>query len=362
MTTADNWGVQPQGYVRPSYDEILEVINADLRRTLGQNIDLSSSSPLGQIAQVLTRIFLQGYSDGEAAYDAAYIRSAVGVTLDKLAEIQQLSRNPATYATGSVIFSRSTVAPQTYPIPAGTIVATADRSTTYATTAAGSIDAGATASATIPIIATDPGLAGNLAAGTINAITTPVLGVDAVTNPQALAGGSDKETDAVFRSRIKTHKPAARATIDALESALRGIDGVIGLNVDEDTANSVVRVYIIGGDDTEIQTAIDTTRAAGMAVTWARPATAPINVSATVTAGADAVKSAITAYLQSLDVGISVAYSTLVAVAMDGAPEDATISALAATWGGQTADNLGETISIPASSQATAGTITVKEA
>lgn len=361
MTTTDGWGPTAAGFVRPTYEEALNVVKTDLKKLYGSDIDLSSNSFIGQQAQVIARMYINTYTEGERIYNSHFVQTATGISLDKLAENKQTTRNPATYASGSVIFARASAAPQRYDIPAGTTVATADRTLMYVTTEDGYIDVGNTTSADIPISASEVGVIYNITPGTISAITTPVIGIDTVTNPDDISGGSDMETDAVFRARIMAYRADARGTMDAIRAALLDIDGVISLSVTEDTGNNLVYVYITGGADAEITDVINTVRPAGISVIWSRPTQVSINVAATVTGSGASVESALSAYLDSLAIGDDVTYSALVAAAMSAAANGATITALTATNGVSTMYTLGDVIAIPAGSKAITGTITITE-
>jgi len=360
MTTTDEWGPTAAGFVRPTYDEALNVVKTDLKKLYGSDIDLSSNSFIGQQAQVIARMYINTYTEGERIYNSHFVQTATGAALDKLAENKQTTRNPATYASGSVIFARASAAPQRYDIPAGTTVATADRTLTYVTTEEGYIDIGSTASAEIPISASEVGVIYNITPGTISAITTPVIGIDTVTNSAAITGGSDMETDAVFRARVMSYRADTRGTMEAIQAALLEIDGVIGLSVVEDTGNNLVYVYITGGADTEIADVIDTVRPAGISVLWSRPTQVSISVSATTTGAGASVESALTSYLDTLAIGDNVTYSALVAAAMSAAA-GAAITALTATNGVSTIYTLGDVIATPAGSKAITGTITITE-
>ncbi len=359
------YGVTGAGFVRKPYAVILAEVQASLRQKLGQSIDLSPVSPLGQIAEVMAYETAKLWVEMERVYDAAYVDTAAGIHLQKLGRLNGMTINPATYASGSVVFSRATPAPQEYVIPAGTIVGNADRTILYATTAAGSLDAGETESAPVPIRAAEPGLRANLAMHTVVTITTPILGVDYVTNHAAVTGGADRESDAVFRARMKTYEPASRGTMHAFQTRVADIDGVLDLNIVEDTDANTVSISILGGEDTAITAEIEDTRPAGIAVTWSRPTMVPVNVTAqlrtTVTDTAAVIQNvtaALSTMLQSWSIGESIDYSALVAAVLvvDGVSSLVTLSA---TTGEQTISGFDQQLTIAAGEATRPGTITV---
>ncbi len=84
----------------------------------------------------------------------------------------------------------------------------------------------------VPIQARTAGTGSNLGAAQINTLVTPVSGVTAVINPLATAGGTDEETDALFRARLIA-VPVAEWTEEDLESVLENINGVKSALVDD---------------------------------------------------------------------------------------------------------------------------------
>jgi len=141
---------------------------------------------------------------------------------------------PAQAATGGVVFQCVT-APTTLAvsIPAGTKLIGSDGSQ-YLTTADGSILVGTLASASVPVVATVPGVAGNVAAGVINQVGIPILGVDAVQNPSPLTGGSDAETPDARMNRFQGFiSTLQRGTADALEFAAMSTGVVSSVKVVE---------------------------------------------------------------------------------------------------------------------------------
>lgn len=148
--------------------------------------------------------------------------TATGDDLDARAQDlnpEKLTRTLATKASNVVEFTRSTTA-GTITIPVGTAVRVPN-GPEYVTTAVGLIGAGATTSPLIPVLAVEPGTAGNVDPNTITQLDA-VTGVEGVTNPVATTTpGQDRETDAQFRARIKGYlRSLSRGTPDALKFAV----------------------------------------------------------------------------------------------------------------------------------------------
>lgn len=190
--------------------------------------------------------------------DLFSIDKARGSDLDaRAAEIQPavLFRARPVAASGSVVFSRpGTIG--SVAIPIGTLVAGSDEDgrIQYRTTAAGSILAGFTDSAAVPVVASDRGIRGNLAAGQVNRFITRVPGVTGVTNPTEFTNGRDRESDQNFRARLKAFiQSISRGTKTALEGFARNVvlaDGrriLFARAVEPILPNGTVTLYVDDG-------------------------------------------------------------------------------------------------------------------
>lgn len=104
-------------------------------------------------------------------------------------------------------------------IPAGTAVQS-ETGLVFLTDAIATLQSGEFA-VLAPAICTTPGAVGNVTGGKINALKTPILGIDAVTNPDPATGGADPESDASIKRRVPQHLAMLhRATIPATEAAI----------------------------------------------------------------------------------------------------------------------------------------------
>lgn len=177
--------------------------------------------------------------------------------------------------------------------------------------------------ADVPVVCTIPGKWGNVLAGTVTRMPQPTMGVEYVINKSNMTNGAEAETDDELRERARhALEFAAKATNASLETALKGIEGVNSVLIDDmpDGVSGIVRVIIDGGDPDEIQKAIDNTRAAGIKVEFFRPNQVQIDVSLTLVldkevSGAKAsrdVEAFIRGYISSLGISDDVIYPRLV--------------------------------------------------
>jgi len=120
-------------------------------------------------------------------------------------------------ASGVVAFSRFTAAPTTCFIPVGATLTTNDGSNTqfavtadatYATYSAilkGYTLPSSVATILVPVKAIVAGAAGNVDAGAISSITSPIQGIDTVTNAARFFNGADQESDSALKRRFAAY-------------------------------------------------------------------------------------------------------------------------------------------------------------
>jgi len=137
-----------------------------------------------------------------------FVKTATGQYLDLLAWGYGLVRNAETKAMGLIKFSRDSVG-SALTIPMGTwIKTTSINGKVYRikTTQAGTFGASGL-DLWVTVEAENPGLEYNLADSYFIILAEPIAGISAVTNDEnwLTTPGGDKETDEVFRARIRGH-------------------------------------------------------------------------------------------------------------------------------------------------------------
>lgn len=183
----------------------------------------------------------------------------------------------------------------------------------------------------LSVVCTVPGKKGNVTAGAITIMPQPVVGVEYVINKGDLSNGSEAETDEELRERARhALEFAAKATPSSLDSALKSVKGVNSILIDEMPGGvpGIIRVVVDGGDEAEIRSVIDETRAAGIRVELLRPNIVYIDVSMTVIIEAATdpgrilrdVEASVRGYIASLKISDDVLYSKIIAscLAVDG--------------------------------------------
>lgn len=170
------------------------------------------------------------------------------VVMDKLG----LARNPSTRSAGVLTFSRgSGPIGSSGTIPAGTQIATAvdlNGSRVVVTTDTDlSVSTGAFSS-NVNATAVAYGTSGNVSAGLLIYPVDALLGGDntiSVTNAADFAGGNNSETDEAYSARARMlWQTQRRATLDAIEEGMLGVDTVAVAIAEEDEASGIVTLYV----------------------------------------------------------------------------------------------------------------------
>jgi uncharacterized phage protein gp47/JayE len=123
-----------------------------------------------------------------------------GTYLDGHAKSRNMSRRPATAATGEITITGKAG----LVIPTGSLFSTAavndEPSVDYATEASATIPA--EGSVTIPVECTQLGIVGNTPANTVVLLSSKLTGITSITNADAITGGTEEETDESLQARI----------------------------------------------------------------------------------------------------------------------------------------------------------------
>jgi uncharacterized phage protein gp47/JayE len=154
-----------------------------------------------------------------AIYNSGFVDTATNSALDHVVALMGLTRKDARFATGEVLFRRSTPAPGDVAIFAGTVVST-DLGQNFETTDKRTLRRGQL-SVTVQIRAQVEGPAGKVDAGAIKNVNRPIFGIESVTNEAATFFATQKETDEELRRRARgTLERAGKSTVDAIRYAL----------------------------------------------------------------------------------------------------------------------------------------------
>ncbi|UZJ58545.1 baseplate J/gp47 family protein [Pseudomonas sp. KU26590] len=277
-------------------------------------------------------------------------------------------RLSASFATGNVTHSRFTPTNSAL-IPVGSLVGSTDGSQQYSVTIdatnplysatlGGYLIPAGTASATVPVIASTAGAAGNALIGTVTVIVGSISGVDTVTNSTVFTNGVDPETDSAFRARfilwVQSLSKGTKAAIGyALASMQQGVTYTLTENQDY-SGNTLYGYFYAVVDDgsgapnsaflASAAAAIESARAFTTRYGVFAPVLVTANVSMTITTDASVahgvvvaqVTAAIQAYIASLRLGQILPYTQLAAIAYAVTPAITNVSGV--LLNGATAD------------------------
>jgi len=245
-------GVTEQGFTVKSAAEITADLDAKFVGTFGSQFDTSAESPDGQLIGVVAKLLEDVWQQAEGAYNAYSPSNAYGVGLDKVAEINGITRITNLPTSVAITFSGTAGA----VVPAGYIVKTVD-GLEFATVAAAVIPAIVTAKCTtqgaIKILANE-----------VHVLTTAIAGLTGATNLEPGITGIVREEDPAFRAR-RENSTISRGTssIDAIYEGVKSlnlpyiaiIENTTSATVDGVPANSFL-VVVEGGTPAEVSQVI----------------------------------------------------------------------------------------------------------
>ena len=205
------------------YDEIMQGATANMIAKQDKVTDFNEGSIIHTILDTVARI-------AERAYVA--IRQGFNEMLAILPFSPfGLEKKNGLSASGVVIFSRSNALGSQTVVPKGTVVSNGELK--FITTEAGIIAADAVYSDNITVVAENPGKEYNLAIGSVNVIESIVpVDVVSVSNPYAMTGGSNEETDAEFEERFKLFINGLSGTnVYAIKNAALSVNTVRSVSI-----------------------------------------------------------------------------------------------------------------------------------
>jgi uncharacterized phage protein gp47/JayE len=181
--------------------------------------DRNPGSVTTTLAEAFGRELAVLHKQMELIYQSAFVDLAAGASLEHVAALLGLKRKDARYASGEILFTRTTPAPGDIAISVGTLVSTGEGQnfevTTKRTLRRGQLSVKA------PIRAQVEGPAGQVSKDLIQNLNRPIFGIEAVTNEKPTFFATTKETDEELRRRIKgTVERAGRSTLVAIKYGL----------------------------------------------------------------------------------------------------------------------------------------------
>ena len=187
------------------YANFLEQMQQSYEQLAGMRAD--DASDVGIRFKILAEQLSKIKEELEFAKQQSFPQTATGENLEMHALERGIFRKQATYAKGTVRFSRESAASEDILIPKGVFLTCSQTEGNhgtdirFVTTSEVTLQQGQT-SVDAPVECQTEGSRGNLAAGILNVMITPVQGITAVSNPEPILSGEDAESDEMLRQRL----------------------------------------------------------------------------------------------------------------------------------------------------------------
>lgn len=240
------------GFIRLTYDDILDSKMEKARELFGADIELSDQTPLGKFIRINAYDLATVYELLEAVYFARFPNTASGTALDRLCVFAAIHRNSATEAEHIV----SVTGTAGYVIPAGFLVGT-ESGINFANKEDTEIPESGTVE--ITVVCEQGGTIGNVSSADINTIVNPDASVESVQGVSAVVLGEEHESDTALRNRFaQAVQGAGSSNADAIRAAVMRVPTVeaVGIIVNEtneiDSGNRPphsFECYVTGGEN-----------------------------------------------------------------------------------------------------------------
>lgn len=230
-----------------SFPQIVSNTIAGIQGRASKFLNFSDGSALRAIVEGFAGLFLWFQALVLQLLQAMRLSTAKGVDVDTFtADFMPTvgtsngvpsPRLDAQFASGVVTFSRFTAAPTTCFIANGKTVGTNDGTNTdfqvigdptfptYSALLGGYTLLSSVASIFVPVRALVAGKSGNVVSGAISVVTSPIQGIDSVTNVAAFVNGADFESDSALKKRFADYiLGLSRGDYYGLAASIEGAD------------------------------------------------------------------------------------------------------------------------------------------
>lgn len=335
-----------------SFSAIVQSVAAGMQGRASAVLDFSVGSTLRALAEAVggVALWLQGLILRLLLTTRAATSSEAD--LDSWMNDFGVIRLTATPASGLVAFSRFTATALGF-IPVGAQVRTTDLTQTFTVVADAANSAYSVsqngyvlpiglATLAVPVQANVASSASNAAAGTIAIIATSIPGIDSVVNAGDFTNGADAETDEQLRARFplfiaSLSKATTLAILYAVRSLQLGLQATVTENQNYDGSAKDGFFFVVVDDGSgsppasviqQAASAIELVRPLGVAYAVFPPQIVPASIalSLSVAPGYDRntviglVDNAVQTYVNTLPLGVSLAYLKIAQVALNASP------------------------------------------
>lgn len=230
----DRYGVREDGFIVKGIDVLLADALTRARAAFGVDVDLTVTSPMRKILEVVAMEHAELWKQLEDSYYAGFTSTASGDNLDLHGEDIGVPRRTA-FASGTVTVTLAGGLPgREYVLGEATVLLSTSVPGLGFTTDEAVLLTAANPAADVAVTSLRRGAVGNVAAADIAAIDSSFLQVYhpdlapaslTVTNAQPLLGGGEPEPDDAYRGRM-LGVPRAVWTAESVRQAVLNVDGV----------------------------------------------------------------------------------------------------------------------------------------
>lgn len=207
---------------------------------------LDDNSKPAKILEALATELYALYCYGDYTRSQAFVQSASGENLEKLAELRGITRKTEQKAQGRLTFYLSEPAEKLTLIPKGIICSVSGKPYLQFITTSGTFMAAGQKSAMALAEAISPGSMYNVNPSEIDLMVNAPVGVAGVYNRDAFSGGYDTENDESLRMRVINRYAFDPCGIGArmLESAVINIEAVTDCFIPKAESFGKLEVYV----------------------------------------------------------------------------------------------------------------------
>lgn len=244
-------GLTEVGYVRKTYDEILDDKISKAKELFGEDIETDDTTPLGKFIRINAYDQAEAEEEAEAIYYARFPNTAIGTSLDRLCVFVGITRNPASAATYKVdVFGTAGK-----KVPFGFLVGT-ESGITYYNTAEVTLDENGEGE--LIVECTETGEIGNVNYAEINQITNPDADVTSVIGTSAVSLGTEIESDYSLRKRFEqAREGSGSCNENSIKASLIRVPTVTSAGVIVNDTDTIVsgrpphsfECYVSGGEN-----------------------------------------------------------------------------------------------------------------
>lgn len=272
MPTA-NFGLTDQGYLAPSYEELLDSVQDDFLRVFPSDLVLTSNSNAGILSRLIAWREYEQIQAQQQVYYSAFISTATGSALDRLGANVGLPRKVDRPASTMLTI----VTDGEYLVEAGTQFETDDGYIFDLTEDVLTAPKDGKWQGTGNAEAEDTGEVTNVEPHTITIVYNPDESILSVDNADKASGGQDYEEDPQYRARLimeNANRPSP--TLNGVRSALLNVQGVREVNIVENqfavpdkygNPPYSVHIYVLGGKKQDIADCLIEHLAVGITLT-----------------------------------------------------------------------------------------------